>query len=184
MCLDLISRSYQKVKGQNDDTVRTYKRWIFCHLKLGTLVYTWYCMFCPLSSPVSSSCHQMVPSLHWMFQLGPWHPPVCGSEVMANPLLDEFWLTAMIISTVPYLPGWPLLSLFVFTLLFYILSLIFLVMPAASTLIALQMSSIGNSQAHFPLPAVCYKVCILKAFIPSFLPMVLSASLIVGTLTL
>lgn len=57
-------------------------------------------------------------------------------------------------------------------------------MPAASTLIALQMSSIGNSQAHFPLPVVCYKVCILKAFTPNFLPMVLSASLIVGTLTL
>lgn len=174
MCLDLISRSYQKVKGQNDDTVRTYKRWIFCHLKLGTLMYTWYYMF----------CLQMVSSLHWMFQLGPWHPPVCGSEVIANPLLDEFWLTAMIISTVPYLPGWPLLPLFVFTLLFYILSLIFLVMPAASTLIALQMTSIGNSQAHFPLPAVCYKVCILKAFTPNFHPMVLSASLIVGTLTL
>lgn len=45
------------------------------------------------------------------FNPEPWHPPVGGSEFMANPLLDGLWLQAQIISRVPHPAGWPLCCL-------------------------------------------------------------------------
>lgn len=121
------------------------------------------------------------------FNPEPWHPPVGGSEFMANPLLDGLWLQAQIISRVPYPAGWPLCCLswssyccLAWHALPHIPSLgsSFHTDSTANDLYRKQPSAPSS------ILAVCYKVCILKAFSHNFLSMALSASLIVGTLTL
>lgn len=109
-------------------------------------------MFCPLSSPDGSDCHQMVSSLHWMFQL------LTKTSFCLWVRSDDQSTTRRILTSTDHFYGsissrmtWCLLLLFVFIFKSYMLFLIFLVLPAASMLIALKMTSTGNSQAHLPL---------------------------------
>lgn len=143
-------------------------------------------MFCPLSSPDGSDCHQMVSSLHWMFQL------LTKTSFCLWVRSDDQSTTRRILTSTDHFYGsissrmtWCLLLLFVFILKSYMLFLIFLVLPAASMLIALKMTSTGNSQAHLPLSLQsAIRSAYLRLFLKIFFPMALSASLIVGTLTL
>lgn len=121
------------------------QRMFFYVCKLGTLMYCWYYMFCPLSSPDGSDCHQMVSSLHWMFQL------LTKTSFCLWVRSDDQSTTRRILTSTDHFYSsissrmTCLLLLFVFILKSYMLFLIFLVLPATSMLIALKMTSTGNS---------------------------------------